>query len=66
MTKIHARLWSIGASAVQLLENVFQRAENTPCHDVIINEEGAPPYYQWVYPVVLALVGFWLHSVHMW
>lgn len=66
VTKIRARLWSIGASAVQLFENIIQRAENTPCHDVVINEEGAPPHYQWVYPMVLALLCFWLHSVRVW
>ena len=60
ITKIKWRLWSIGESAVGLFQQVLHQADNTPCHEVVINAEGRPPYYQWSYPIILAVLSVWL------
>ena len=62
LARIRYRLWSIGESAVGLFQQVIHRAENTPCHEVVIPAEGMPPYYQWLYPAALAVVSYWLHA----
>lgn len=61
VNRLRARLWSIGVSAVSLFEQVIQRAENTPTHEVTIPIEGRPPYYQWGLPILLVLLNTWLH-----
>ena len=52
-SRILKRLSKISDSAVQLFQNVLEKAASTECHHVSIPEYNTPPAYQWLY-----LLGF--------
>jgi hypothetical protein len=60
--RIRHRLWASGESAVGLFQQVCHKAEQMPCHEVVIPVEGMPPHHQWIYPATLAMACYWLHG----
>jgi hypothetical protein len=54
--KAEPKLLAIASTANRLFQSVIHAAETSPVREISLPEESAPPVYQWLVPVLLAIL----------